>query len=451
MVRAINLMILCLLTVSGFSQVVQERNARGADRIIILKDGFRVPIRDTATAPALLNYSGDSSRGGVVYDSTLQKLCFWTGVRWVCLDDSATGGSIDTTSLSNRINLKLNISDTATMNANFIYGIGAGTNVTVDNTNPRFPVVSASGGGGIAYDSIKQINDTTIAFQRSNFTQDTLVFTYNYPPPPPPVFLIMSGAKSAYSLRQMTDTSTLCIRVRRSSDNTEQDIGFNNFYLDTLLLKSFIGAGDGFVTIWYDQKGYANATQSTTTRQPRIVSSGNIFYQNGTASLEFGFGSAGKRLFHASNYAQPVNSFVVTKLNNAVQALDVIYDSYSNVETNVFNRGTSTPNSHTWIFSSGTQVSSGVTVTANQTLLSALHNGASSKFRINGSAIITASTGANTLTGLSIGDVRGNPNPINASIYLKGSISELIIFLGEQTGTGLADIESNINSFYAIY
>jgi hypothetical protein len=148
MVRAIKILILCLLTVSGFTQVVQERNARGADRIIILKDGFRVPIRDTATAPALLNYSGDSSRGGVVYDSTLQKLCFWTGVRWVCLDDSATGGSIDTTSLSNRINLKLNISDTATMNANFLVGIGAGTNVTVDNTNPRFPIVSATGGGG---------------------------------------------------------------------------------------------------------------------------------------------------------------------------------------------------------------------------------------------------------------------------------------------------------------
>jgi hypothetical protein len=96
MVRAIKILILCLLTVSGFAQVVQERNARGADRIIILKDGFRVPIRDTATAPALLNYSGDSSRGGVVYDSTLQKLCFWTGLRWVCLDDEGGGAGVDT-------------------------------------------------------------------------------------------------------------------------------------------------------------------------------------------------------------------------------------------------------------------------------------------------------------------------------------------------------------------
>jgi hypothetical protein len=155
MVHVYKLIILLLISSGLHAQVVQERNARGADRIIILKDGFRVPIRDTATAPALLNYSGDSSRGGVVYDSTLQKLCFWTGVRWVCLDDSATGGSIDTTSLSNRINLKLNISDTTTMNANFLVGIGAGTNVTVDNTNPRFPVVSASGGGsGVPIDSV---------------------------------------------------------------------------------------------------------------------------------------------------------------------------------------------------------------------------------------------------------------------------------------------------------
>jgi hypothetical protein len=88
------ILLLLLISSTTFSQVVQERNARGADRIIILKDGFRVPIRDTATAPALLNYSGDSSRGGVVYDSTLQKLCFWTGARWVCLDDAAgPGGS----------------------------------------------------------------------------------------------------------------------------------------------------------------------------------------------------------------------------------------------------------------------------------------------------------------------------------------------------------------------
>jgi hypothetical protein len=148
MVHVYKLIILLLISSGLHAQVVQERNARGADRIIILKDGFRVPIRDTATAPALLNYSGDSSRGGVVYDSTLQKLCFWTGVRWVCLDDSATGGSIDTTSLSNRINLKLNISDTATMLNPYIRGIGAGTNVTVDNTNPRFPIVNAAGGGG---------------------------------------------------------------------------------------------------------------------------------------------------------------------------------------------------------------------------------------------------------------------------------------------------------------
>jgi len=219
MVRAINLMILCLLTVSGFSQVVQERNARGADRIIILKDGFRVPIRDTATAPALLNYSGDSSRGGVVYDSTLQKLCFWTGVRWVCLDDSATGGSIDTTSLSNRINLKLNISDTATMNANFLVGIGAGTNVTVDNTNPRFPVVSAAGGGG-------GVPSDSLAWRRVGITQRINTIGW---------MNIYNGTVGASSSGNAVDSANLIWGARAGQSLTT---GYRNIALGRGALKS---------------------------------------------------------------------------------------------------------------------------------------------------------------------------------------------------------------------
>jgi hypothetical protein len=64
--------------------------------------------------------------------------------------------------------------------------------------------------------------------------------------------------------------------VRRSSDNAEQDIGFANNVLDTASLLSFCGAGNGFVTTWYDQVGSNNATQTTTTQQPRIVNSGSL-------------------------------------------------------------------------------------------------------------------------------------------------------------------------------
>ena len=40
------------------------------------------------------------------------------------------------------------------------------------------------------------------------------------------------------------------VRVRRSSDNSETDIGFTvNGNLDTAALLTFVGAGNGFVTI----------------------------------------------------------------------------------------------------------------------------------------------------------------------------------------------------------
>jgi hypothetical protein len=397
MVPAIKILILCLLTVSGFAQVVQERNARGADRIIILKDGFRVPIRDTATAPALLNYSGDSSRGGVVYDSTLQKLCFWTGVRWVCLDD-------------------------------------------------------AGGGGSIAYDSIKQINDTTIAFQRSNFTQDTLVFTYAWAPPPSPpsqTDSIFATSKSAYSIRRITDSATVCIRVRRSSDNAQQNIGFVNGYIDTASLKTFVGAGDGFIVTWFDQKGYANVNQTTTAQQPRIVSSGNVYYSNGNVSIEFGFSGA-SRMFHSSNYAQPNTFFAVARRNNASQTADVIFDSYSNVVHVLYNKGTSESTNNRYSYNAGTLIQSTINGTANITLLSVLSSGASSLLRTNGAADVAANAGTSTLTGLSFGNVRGNPSPIVSNYHFKGGISELIIFNSNESAN-FTTIENNINSFYAIY
>ena len=72
------------------------------------------------------------------------------------------------------------------------------------------------------------------------------------------VFLLDAypNAKAAYSLRKLSSTYTgSCIRVRRSSDNTEQDIGFVSNELDTTALLSFVGSNSGFITSWYNQKG----------------------------------------------------------------------------------------------------------------------------------------------------------------------------------------------------
>ena len=97
-------------------------------------------------------------------------------------------------------------------------------------------------------------------------------------------------AYSAFSLQKIkSDYLGSAIRVRRSSDNAEQDIGFTANALDSAALLTFVGAGDGLVTTAYNQTGGTNFTQATANRQPKIVSSGSLITDptNGLAAMEF--------------------------------------------------------------------------------------------------------------------------------------------------------------------
>ncbi len=110
---------------------------------------------------------------------------------------------------------------------------------------------------------------------------NTGIYLASLAPPASPLLLdTYTGAAVAYSLRQLRTAYTgAAIRVRRSSDNAEQNIGFVNNVLDTASLLTFCGAGNGFVTTWYDQSGNANnATQSTAFNQIKgYESKGNVF------------------------------------------------------------------------------------------------------------------------------------------------------------------------------
>lgn len=80
--------------------------------------------------------------------------------------------------------------------------------------------------------------------------------------------------REVWSLRKMISTAVNSIRVRRSSDNAEQDIGFTGNVLDTTSLSAFVGANSAFVTTWYGQRGSYNQVQATASKQPRIVNAG---------------------------------------------------------------------------------------------------------------------------------------------------------------------------------
>lgn len=84
---------------------------------------------------------------------------------------------------------------------------------------------------------------------------------------------------TAYSMRKRNSAyGGSCIRLRRSSDNAEQDIGFDaDGWCDATAIASFIGANTGFVTTWYDQSGGGiNLVMTDANKQPTVMNSGTL-------------------------------------------------------------------------------------------------------------------------------------------------------------------------------
>jgi hypothetical protein len=96
-----------------------------------------------------------------------------------------------------------------------------------------------------------------------------------------------TGAYALFRLRRAF--AGACIRVRRSSDNTEQDVGLAGDSLDTASLLAFVGGGDGYISKWYDQSGNArDFAQATAAAQPKIVSGGALIATiNSLPSMSF--------------------------------------------------------------------------------------------------------------------------------------------------------------------
>lgn len=109
-----------------------------------------------------------------------------------------------------------------------------------------------------------------------------------------------------------------CIRVRRSSDNAEQDIGFVDGYIDVTSLETFCSGTNGFVSIWYNQVSFGNnAVQATTSIQPQIVSSGS-FITDGISFVAASENILTVEVYTEINIVDPQLAFYINKLNHSV-------------------------------------------------------------------------------------------------------------------------------------
>lgn len=244
------------------------------------------------------------------------------------------------------------------------------------------------------------------------------------------------NARFGFSLRKLSSSSTVAIRVRRSSDNAEQDIGFDGDDLDTNALITFVGAGDGFVTIWYNQGPLGgNFVQTTIGSEPKVMTGGALELNSlFLPTISFATGNMTNSTFSCqSNHT----SIIVAEWASSNQpTLRGIGSSGYNWCFRRFANG------GMWFRMNGSQAQFTSVIHSNNTTWL---------------AVFTRNDPANTMQLVSNGtDLGTQPqgrsgNWVNAELgYQNADINEIIVFDGHQP-TEIPAMSINANSYYGIY
>jgi hypothetical protein len=266
------------------------------------------------------------------------------------------------------------------------------------------------------------------------------------------------------------------IRVRRSNDNSEQDIGFTSAGdLDTASLKTFVGANSGFVTTWYNQGDSTSLdfTQTTAASQPRIINAGTIDRRNGDPSIFFDGSNdfmdvaSSTATYSFLHKAGQKAVFVVTQQGTASNP-NAAYLILNNNGAGLNNAGyaifyddrSSVPRNNAIASQVGVNNSSNVALdffTPNQLNLvsNLLDNSASTLLRnslyYNGGNLVQNNTLNNPAsTGNAFNNMRMGRISNGTTFTMLGYMSEVIIYPSDQS-SNRTGIETNINSYYGIY
>lgn len=258
-----------------------------------------------------------------------------------------------------------------------------------------------------------------------------------------------TGAIAGYSLRKLKSTySGYAIRVRRSSDNTSQDIGFkSDGTLDTTSLLSFVGSGNGFVSIWYDQSGNgSNLNQSTAAEQMRIVYGGNLDLLNGKPALTSNYNYAQVGYMSTSAFSSTYNQTTMFNIGSHTNSTAKWLWSATSPFTNPNRVECYQESSSLLSLYAGANMNTTYTPSiTTQRIIYAKYNGASSLIAINNGSGTSGNSGGGYMGGLILNAI-GLGTANSAASYHQ----EMIIFNGNQD-SNRSGINTNINSYYTIY
>lgn len=260
-----------------------------------------------------------------------------------------------------------------------------------------------------------------------------------------------TGANTAYSMFKIREAySGSCLRVRRSSDNTEQDIGFVNNYINETSLTSFVGSGDGFVVKWYNQSGGGSGAldlvQTTPSNQPQIVTTGTIIKRNGIATIKAPAGKSlvtGSNLLLTTSYSWWFSYEKSSTANQYVLGRDSTNNMYADYGTTQILGYNSTSGNIT--FAIGTALS----INTFRLMNGVINVSGTS---LNGSLKANSSLLGSVSKTISLGGVVGAYGTTPFSAFRTGDLyfNEFVVWLSDQS-SNQSGIESNINARNLIY
>lgn len=262
----------------------------------------------------------------------------------------------------------------------------------------------------------------------------------------------------SYSLRQLSSTVTNVVRVRRSSDNTEQD--FTAAEITDGTLATFCGAGEGFVAKWYDQSNSADVLNFTALQQPKIfvedgIGGHEVALENGKPCMEFDGIDDSLQVLLGLPY---VSNYYLFAVNTWVSA-PAEGDGYMYGLADSLLAPLVGDNSFRW---DGTQAhmrgfQSDLTFPKIGTFPQSLYyakqavgavGSLGSTLKINTNqypAIGATSNGSTSVNTIHLGE--SGEGGQNGKIKLQ----EFILYFADPGGSGATAIESNINTHYSIY
>jgi hypothetical protein len=270
----------------------------------------------------------------------------------------------------------------------------------------------------------------------------------------PPLLLdTYTNAKVAYSFRKLRNAyAGSAVRIRRSSDNAEADIGFSGTDFDAAAAAAHIGGGTGFIVTWYDQSGNGyDLTQSTAGAQPTYVASGI----GSLPCLDF-VAASSTRLKTTDNAialgGTDLSVFTVATLDSASSSsgrLTAVVDNstdYDNNESAVLISRNST-NQEIANYRNGVASQKAMTY-GTAARFATIYDGSNENVFVNASggtpAASSATWGAGVTGWAGAGVEFGTP-----FLFWDGNASEIVWWASDQTAN-LAAIDTNQSTYYGI-